>query len=139
MGYIQWDTYLKDAFAKHPKKYIQSILSDILPRKFADMYIDTYYQNLKDTYASSISRADRESIAQSLGDGISIALLERRAGDEFVTAGGVCTSQIHSDTMESRIHSGLYFAGEVVNVDGVTGGFNLHACWAMGYVAGSNI
>ena len=60
-------------------------------------------------------------------------------GEEFVTAGGVSLNQINFRSMESRICKGLYFAGEVINVDGVTGGFNFQHCWTSGWIAGRQI
>ena len=54
--------------------------------------------------------------------------------DEFVTCGGVALSELDPNTLECRSHPGLYFAGEVTDVDAVTGGFNLQAAWTMGYV-----
>ncbi|XP_062106717.1 uncharacterized protein LOC133818044 isoform X4 [Humulus lupulus] len=59
--------------------------------------------------------------------------------DEFVKAGGVPLSEISLNTMESKIHSDLFLAGEVLNVDGVTGGFNFQNAWSGGYIAGSTI
>lgn len=56
--------------------------------------------------------------------------------EEFVTCGGVELSEVDFTTMESRIAHGLYFAGEVLDVDGITGGFNFQAAWTTGYVAG---
>jgi predicted Rossmann fold flavoprotein len=56
--------------------------------------------------------------------------------EEFVTCGGVCLSDVDMNTMESRVCPGLYFAGEVLNIDGVTGGFNFQAAWSTGFVAG---
>ena len=78
-------------------------------------------------------------MAELLGKGIPLTLLERRPGDEFVTAGGVMTDEINPETMESKIRKNLYFAGEVLNVDGYTGGFSLQICWASGFVAGKSI
>jgi predicted Rossmann fold flavoprotein len=57
---------------------------------------------------------------------------------EFVTSGGVLISEIDANTMQSKNIPGLYFAGEVVDIDGVTGGFNFQAAWATGYIAGSS-
>ncbi|XP_020526543.1 uncharacterized protein LOC18440105 isoform X1 [Amborella trichopoda] len=59
--------------------------------------------------------------------------------DEFVTSGGVPLSEINLKTMESKIQPHLFFAGEVVNVDGVTGGFNFQNAWSGGYIAGTSI
>lgn len=58
--------------------------------------------------------------------------------DEFVTCGGVSLAAIHPNTMESRAVDGLFFAGEMLDIDGITGGFNLQAAWTTGYVAGEN-
>ena len=59
--------------------------------------------------------------------------------EEFVTCGGVALTNIHANTLECRTHPGLYLAGEVLDVDAVTGGFNLQAAWTMGYVAAQAI
>ncbi|MEN3368173.1 MAG: hypothetical protein V7609_316 [Verrucomicrobiota bacterium] len=56
--------------------------------------------------------------------------------DEFVTCGGVNLREINFKTMESRITSGLYFAGELLDIDGITGGFNFQAAWTTGWIAG---
>ena len=60
-------------------------------------------------------------------------------GDEFVTAGGVALKEINFKTMESKICKGLFFAGEVLNIDGITGGFNFQHCWTSGWVAGNAV
>ncbi|MFT6292784.1 MAG: putative Rossmann fold flavoprotein [Ilumatobacter sp.] len=59
--------------------------------------------------------------------------------DEFVTCGGISLKEINFQTMESKLVPGLYFAGEVVDVDGVTGGFNFQNAWTNGFHAGSDI
>ena len=59
--------------------------------------------------------------------------------EEFVTAGGVSLKEINLKTMESKKHKGLFFAGEVLNIDGITGGYNFQAAWTTGYIAGKNI
>jgi predicted Rossmann fold flavoprotein len=58
--------------------------------------------------------------------------------EEFVTAGGVSLSEIEVKSMESKIIAGLYFAGEVMDIDGITGGFNFQAAWTTGFIAGKN-
>ena len=59
--------------------------------------------------------------------------------DEFVTCGGIALSNIHPQTMESRVRPGMYFAGEVLDIDGVTGGFNFQAAWTTAFTAASAI
>ena len=60
-------------------------------------------------------------------------------GEEFVTAGGIPLGEVHLARMESRLHSGLYLAGELLDVDGITGGFNFQHCWSSGWLAGQAI
>lgn len=59
--------------------------------------------------------------------------------DEFVTCGGISLKSINQNTLESKSCPGLFFAGEILDVDGVTGGFNLQAAWTMGYTVGQYI
>ena len=59
--------------------------------------------------------------------------------EEFVTAGGVALSNVNLSTLESKRHPGLFFAGEVLDIDAITGGFNLQAAWSTGYVCAQNI
>jgi predicted Rossmann fold flavoprotein len=56
--------------------------------------------------------------------------------EEFVTAGGISLKEVNLKTMESRKHPGLHFAGEALDIDGITGGFNFQAAWTCGYIAG---
>ena len=58
--------------------------------------------------------------------------------EEFVTAGGVDLTEINAQSMESHRHKGLFFAGEVMDIDGITGGFNFQAAWTTGYIAGKH-
>lgn len=58
--------------------------------------------------------------------------------EEFVSCGGISLSEVNMLTMESKRHNGLYFAGELLDIDGVTGGFNFQAAWTTGYLAGKN-
>lgn len=56
--------------------------------------------------------------------------------EEFVTCGGIDLKEVNFETMESKKHPGIYFAGEVLNIDGITGGYNFQAAWTTGYIAG---
>ena len=66
-------------------------------------------------------------------------VIGRRPGDEFVTAGGVALNEIDLRTMQSKRCPGLYLAGEVLDIDGVTGGFNFQNAWSTGWIAGEHI
>jgi predicted Rossmann fold flavoprotein len=139
MHFEDWETFLRGEFQKHPKKLIASIVSEKLPRRFVDAFIHEFFSHISTTFVSSLARSDREKISHLLGHGIPLTLIERRPGDEFVTAGWVSTDEIDGETMESRIQKNLYFAGEILNVDGYTGGFSLQICWSSGYMAGKVI
>ena len=86
-----------------------------------------------------ITRAERLGLLRLLKE-FPVAVSGFRPIDEaIVTAGGVCTKEINPRTMESKLVSGLYFAGEVLDLDAYTGGFNLQIAWSTGYVAGNSI
>ncbi len=59
--------------------------------------------------------------------------------EEFVTAGGIKLSEVNAQTMESKLHKGLYFAGEILDVDGITGGYNFQHAWTSGFVVGEEV
>jgi hypothetical protein len=59
--------------------------------------------------------------------------------EEFVTAGGIKLSEVNSQTMESRLIPNLFFAGEILNIDGITGGFNFQNAWTSGWIAAQSI
>jgi hypothetical protein len=56
--------------------------------------------------------------------------------EEFVTCGGVNLKEVDFKTMQSRLRPGLYFAGEILDIDGITGGFNFQSAWSTGWIAG---
>ncbi|WP_269605249.1 NAD(P)/FAD-dependent oxidoreductase [Prochlorococcus marinus] len=87
---------------------------------------------------SDISKFEKESLVKSLI--MKKYLINSRGpfGEEFVTAGGVSLKEINFKTMESKLCKGLFFAGEVLDIDGVTGGFNFQHCWTSGWVAGNS-
>ena len=88
---------------------------------------------------SDISKYHRESLIKCLTMKNYSINSRGPFGDEFVTAGGVSLSEINFKTMESKICKGLFFAGEVLDIDGVTGGFNFQHCWTSGWVAGKSV
>ena len=59
--------------------------------------------------------------------------------EEFVTAGGIDLKEINFKTMESKLHENLYFAGEIVNIDAITGGFNFQNAWTSGFILANAI
>ncbi|KAJ3674656.1 hypothetical protein LUZ60_005272 [Juncus effusus] len=109
-----------------------------LPKRFWRFLIDK--QGLDgEMYWATISNNNLNSIALLLKQCSFEVVGKGQFKDEFVTAGGVPLSEVSLSTMESKKCRNLFFAGEVLNVDGVTGGFNFQNAWTGGYIAGSTI
>jgi hypothetical protein len=85
---------------------------------------------------SQIGRAGKHALARQLTRTELPVTGKSLNKDEFVTCGGVKLNDVNFKTMESRVCPGLYFAGECLDIDGITGGFNFQAAWATGWVAG---
>ena len=88
-----------------------------------------------DKACSQVTRTERRGVSDRLC-GLPLTVTGREKGSEMVSAGGVALDQVSPATMESRIAPGLFFCGEVLDIDGFTGGFNLQAAWSTGYLAG---
>lgn len=85
---------------------------------------------------ATVSRAEQHKLVQQLLRTELPVSGKSLNKDEFVTCGGVPLSEVDFKTMESRICPGLYFAGEILDIDGITGGFNFQAAWTTGWIAG---
>jgi len=83
---------------------------------------------------ADISQKQQQSLMRQLIAGEFHVSGKTTFKEEFVTAGGVDLKEINPATMESKLQKGLYFAGEVMDVDGITGGFNFQHAWSSGYI-----
>jgi predicted Rossmann fold flavoprotein len=90
----------------------------------------------RDTRWAELSRSARHQLSQKLTRAEFPVIGKSLNKDEFVTCGGVRLGEVNFKTMESRICPGLYFAGELLDLDGITGGFNFQAAWTTGWIAG---
>ena len=109
-----------------------------LPRRLWQAFLKEVGLNGERRWADLPLKAERQLVEVLVGQRL---LIQGRGpfGEEFVTAGGVELGEINLATMESRRVSGLHLAGELLDVDGVTGGFNFQACWTGGWLAGQAI
>lgn len=89
-----------------------------------------------DKKVNEITKAERESLIQLTKHFPLTATGLRDYNEAIITRGGVSVKEINPSTMESKLVTGLYFAGEVLDLDAVTGGFNLQIAWSTGYAAG---
>lgn len=131
------DRILRD-FAKQKNKHIINALDALLPKTLIPVVIEL---SGIDPHKSvcEITREERRSLLEVIKC-LSLNITGfRPISEAIVTSGGVKVSEINSSTMESKMVDGLYFAGEIIDVDGYTGGFNLQAAWSTGYLAGLNV
>ncbi len=131
------DQEIVTTIASDATKPLEKILMKYMPRRLAEIVIGL--AGVINTKPSELTKLQRKELIHYIVDGIELSLIARTSGFEFVTAGGVNEKEINSKTMESRITNNLYFAGEILNVDGLTGGFNLQAAWATGHCVAKNI
>lgn len=128
------DRILRD-FAKEKNKKFKNSLDNLLPKKLIEPIIKLSKINPEKS-VNSITKVERISLANLLKD-FSLTIMNFRPIDEaIVTSGGINIKEINPKTMESKIIKGLYFAGEVIDVDAYTGGFNLQIAYSTGVTAG---
>lgn len=123
-------------FLKYRRKRVKGGLIDLLPKSLIEPVTDIAYLDCEKT-VSSVTAKERDRLVKTLKGLVFTVSRARPLAEAIVTAGGVVTKEINPKTMESKLISGLYFAGEVVDVDGVTGGYNLQAAFSMGVAAGT--
>lgn len=128
---------IKENIQKNPKKNFKTILHTYIPRSLVEIIEKEFILPL-DKKSAEISNKEIQLVVEKL-KGLPVHAVGRGAGDEFVTAGGVKLEQVNPRTLESLICPNLYFAGEILAIDGFTGGFNLQAAWATGHAAGESI
>lgn len=124
-------------FEKYSKKQFKNSLEDLLPRKLIPIIIKLSNIN-EDKFVNQITREERKNIVHLLKN-LEMSFSDFRPINEaIVTSGGVATLEIDSSTMGSKIVEGLFFAGEVIDVHALTGGYNLQIAYSTGYLAGLN-
>ena len=131
------DKRVQKDFQKYANKNFENSLNDLLPKQLIPTIvklskIDAYIK------VNQISKEERKNLVHLLKN-ITFTVKNYRPIEEaIITSGGVKTSEINSSTMESKLVSGLYFAGEVIDVDAYTGGFNLQIAFSTAYLAAIN-
>jgi hypothetical protein len=92
-----------------------------------------------DTKWADLSKIQLQNLFNQLTNGLFQVNGKSTFKEEFVTAGGIDLKEINFKTMESKLHENLYFAGEVVNIDAVTGGYNFQNAWTNGFIVANSI
>ena len=125
---------LEEILKKYPRQTVKNVLSTFVPERLAEVLAEISGIN-KDKIANNMSKVEKLALAKILKN-IEVTPENTFSFDEAqVTRGGVSLKEIDHKTMKSKIIDNLFFAGEIIDVDGKTGGFNLQMCWSTGYVA----
>lgn len=119
------------------KKLFKNAFIGVIPKRMVEVFFEQLEISLE-VVCSEIKNKEIFRLIEKIKN-CKVSIIGRGKGDEFVTAGGIKTNQIDSKTMESKICLNLFFAGELIDIDGFTGGFNLQGSWATGYLAGKNV
>jgi len=122
-------------FAKEKNKEFKNSLDDLLPKKMIPVIVDLLNIDKK---VNEITKEERRKLVELLKRFKLEVTGFRPVEEAIITAGGVNIKEINPKTMESKLVKGLYFAGEIIDVDAYTGGFNLQIAYSTGYTAGLN-
>lgn len=131
------DARLQRDFEMYSRKQFKNSLNDLLPQKMIPVVIKLSHID-EDKPVNQITKAERRALVVLLKAFTLEITGARPLAEAIVTAGGICTDEINPSTMESRLVKGLYLSGEVIDVDGYTGGFNLTIAFSTGVMAGMN-
>ena len=131
------EAQITEHIAANPKKKVANILAEFVPKRLA---IVLSRQGDCDDHlaAGQLIKDARKKLAGMLKRLHLSVVRTRPIAEATVTRGGVSVAEIEPKTMESKLCPGLFFAGEVLDVDGPCGGYNLQACWSTGALAGSS-
>lgn len=134
----EFETVLQDSIAEHPEKAVRNILSSFIQKSLAEALFKVC-GIAADRRGSELKKEERRALAKAC-TALEIEVTGfQKFAHAMVTQGGVSVRDVDPSTMEARSVKGLRFAGEVLDVDAITGGYNLHIAWATGKIAGSTI
>ena len=138
LSYEQLDERVLRDFAAAPNKSISAVLKLLLPSSLIATVLDRCgIDSAKKV--NSVTKTERSALISTVKNFEMIVASLRPFDEAIITSGGVNVNEINPKTMESKLIHGLYFCGEVLDVDALTGGFNLQIAFTTGYVAGSSI
>lgn len=131
---------LNDILVRYPQKQLQTITPYTLPSRLWTYLLQKCLGQRSNSRWGTLNQKELHRLANLLSGGDLYQIAGRAAfKDEFVTCGGIALSAVNPSTLESRHVPHLYFAGEVLDVDGITGGFNFQAAWTTAYTVSQAI
>ena len=132
----QLDARILRDFTQNPNKAFRNAIGGLYPSKMIPVMVARSGIG-PDTPVHDITRQQRAALVRETKHFPLTIVSLREYNEAIITRGGVCVKEIDPSTMESKLVNGLYFAGEVLDVDGYTGGFNLQIAWSTGRAAGA--
>ncbi len=132
------DARLQRDFLKYSRKQFKNALNDLLPNLMIPVMIELSGIH-PEKPVNQISKEERHNLIKLFKNLTCEIVASRPTEEAIVTAGGVSIKEINPGTMESKIVKGLFFAGEIIDVDAYTGGFNLTIAFSTGYTAGNSV
>ena len=128
---------LQELLNSNPHKSVKNLLGEFIPKSLSE-YILKNLQIDIDAKCHTIDGATRDKIINKLNN-FQVTVTKPFADGEVVMSGGVDLKEVNSKTLESKINKNIYFCGEVLDIDGFCGGFNLQNCWSDGFVVADSI
>jgi predicted Rossmann fold flavoprotein len=129
---------LKELKQEHAKKTVaKKSPFELQNRLWESLVLASGISN--ETKWADLSKIQLQNLANQLTKGLFQVNGKSTFKEEFVTAGGIDLKEINFKTMESKLHPNLYFAGEIVNIDAITGGFNFQNAWTSGFIVADAI
>ncbi|HEY4544282.1 MAG TPA: NAD(P)/FAD-dependent oxidoreductase, partial [Tissierellaceae bacterium] len=138
LDYEKLDNRLLRDFEKYSNKQFKNSLDDLLPKKIIPVIIEKSDIDEEKT-VHQITKEERQNLVRLIKNFPLQFNGFRDINTAIVTSGGIDVDEINPSTMESKLQKGLFFAGEVIDVDALTGGFNLQIAYSTGFLAGSNL
>jgi predicted Rossmann fold flavoprotein len=137
LNHKKLDLRIQRDFKKYSNKQLKNSLDDLLPSKMIPVVV-LMSKIEGDKKVNEVTKEERKELVKLLKK-VEMTVDKLMGFDLAITnSGGVSLDEIDNKTMQSKKVSNLFFAGEVIDIDGPTGGFNLQVCWSTGYVAGEN-
>jgi predicted Rossmann fold flavoprotein len=134
MNEAKLEEYLMNQLSQYSKKIIANVLFELVPKKLGGLICSQ--AGIADTNASQLKKGQRRKVIQFLKKLPVVITATKPIDEATITSGGISTAGINPTTMQSKVCPGLYFAGEVIDVDGPCGGYNLQIAWSTGALAG---
>lgn len=137
LSWQKLDNRLQRDFMKYSRKSLKNGLIDLLPKKLIPIIIRTSML-YPEKPINQITKDERRALSNAIFN-LTLTIIDHRPIEEaIVTMGGISIKEIDPYTLESKLVKGLYFSGEVIDIDGLTGGYNLQSAFSTGYTAGSS-